>query len=140
MDVGTIAITIDGGIGVDLGAICVIAYINLIGFALPLEKKGRLDTEQHAGEQKCRKAELPGTDPRSQDQLGGDHRPERLREDQSEGVSKWEILEAGKLEEQAHSRADSLKPGEDTVWPGAWKKRGCSWCGEDKSQNDCFQS
>ena len=122
MDVGTIAVTIDGGIGVDLGAICVIAYINLIGFALPQvpEKKGRLDTEQHAGEQKCRKAELPGTDPRSQDQLGGDHRPERLREDQSEGVSKWEILEAGKLEEQAHSRADSLKPGEDTVWPGAW--------------------
>ena len=119
MVVGTSAVTIVGGIGVDLGAICVIAYINLIGLALPLEKKGRLDTEQHAGEQKCRKAELPGTDPRSQDQLGGDHRPERLREDQSEGVSKWEILEAGKLEEEAHSRADSLKPGEDTVWPGA---------------------
>ena len=33
------------------------------------EKERRLDTEEHAGEEKQSKAELPGADPSSQDQL-----------------------------------------------------------------------
>ena len=119
MVVGTSAVTIVGGIGVDLGVICVIANVNLIGFALPQvpEKKGRLDTEQHAGEQKCRKAELPGTDPRSQDQLGGDHRPERLREDDGEGVPQRHEEDTGELEEVLETAHHPLHHHQHLVQP-----------------------
>ena len=90
------------------------------------KQKRRLDAEEHASEENQRKAELPGADSSSQDQLRSNHRPERLGEDQGEGVSKREIVKTGELEEQSHSRANSLQPGVDAVRPGAGQKRGSS--------------
>ena len=49
-------------------------------------------------------------------------------------------MEAGELEQQSHSGADSLQPGEDAVRPGAGQKRRSSRRREEESQNHRFQS
>ena len=60
-------IMVAGGVGCAVAA-AVGAIGDIILWSDP-EQERRLDTEEHTGEEKQSKAELPGADPSSQDQL-----------------------------------------------------------------------
>ena len=60
-------IMVAGGVGCAVAA--AVGAIGDIILCSDPEQERRLDTEEHAGEEKQSKAELPGADPSSQDQL-----------------------------------------------------------------------
>ena len=81
------------------------------------EKERRLDAEHQTTDEETAERDLPCADPQSQDQSGEEQCPERLREDDGEGVPQRHVEDTGELEQYSQSSDQSLQQNQELVQP-----------------------
>ena len=81
------------------------------------EKERRLDTEHQTTDEETAERDLPCADPQSQDQSGEEQGPERLREDDGEGVPQRHEEDTGELEEVLETTHHPLHHHQHLVQP-----------------------